>query len=265
MSESIAEVSRIKFELYLKFSPHRKYFKPVDNLSIHDIPKREVDEAFLYVLKSKISNRMTKKSRKNFTQLCIGLNSDVVGKSIFENNFILFLKIDDTVEGVVIGKIHENKAKPMFYIDILCSNPVKYAGIGKKILDFFKYIILSKFLSQDKLGDESIYFSIYLLSVNNKNTINFYERNGLRYLESETIHETNPEYTLFPFIWKLSYADEDEISAIMQYQINDDIKWVDESAFRTRQMMVETDEITVPRTVGTRGGTRKTRVGFLIT
>lgn len=110
--------------------------------------------------------------------------------SIEVSNFILFLKIDNVPEGVVIGNINDNERKSMFFIDVLCSNPVKYGGIGKHLMDFFKSI----FLNYNPERPFTIYNSIHLKSVNNKNTIDFYERNGMRNIEDETEDDDDYPY-----------------------------------------------------------------------
>lgn len=239
--EEACEVSRIKFDLYLKYTQHVKYFSETDNLSIHIIP----DEAFITSIKSTLVNRMKKANKKNHDELCIGLSKGAVKDSIEMSNFILFLKIDNVPEGVVIGNVNDNKRKSMFFIDILCSNPVKYGGIGKHLLDFFKSVI---FLNSDTENQDAIHSSMHLKSVNSKNTIDFYERNGMRNIEDET------EDDEYPYIWKLSfmYEDGDMTEELIDYKINDGIKWISPRMFSKRREAYN-DVISKPsRTIKTR-------------
>lgn len=226
--EKVCEVSRIKFDLYLRYKQHNSYFPDTDNLTIRNIP----NETFISSIKSMMVNRMKKANKKNHDELCIGLSKGAVKSSIDVSNFILFLKIDDVPEGIVIGNINDNKRKSMFFIDILCSNPVKYSGIGKHLMDFFKYII---FLNCDLDNPNAIHSSMHLKSVNSKNTIDFYERNGMRNIEDETEESDN-----YPYIWKLSFQ-EDLVEELIDYKINDGIKWVSPRRFSERRVMIYKD------------------------
>jgi hypothetical protein len=235
--ETKCKVSRIKFDLYLKYKQHERYFSELDNLTIHNIP----DELFINSMKSMLVNRMKKANKKKHDELCIGLTKSSVKTSIEISNFILFLKIDDIPEGVVIGNINDNERKSMFFIDILCSNPVKYSGIGKHLMDFFKSVI---FLNYNPEKPFSIHNSMHLKSVNNKNTIDFYERNGMRNIEDETEESDN-----YPYIWKLSFMYEDEDMTeeeLIDYKINDGIKWVSPRKFSKRRKMIYEDIISKP-------------------
>lgn len=235
--EKICDVSRVKFDLYLKYRVHLKYFSGTDNLTIHIIPE---DETFISSMKSMLVNRMKKANKKKHDELCIGLTKGAVKDSIDISNFILFLKIDDVPEGVVIGNINDNKRKSMFFIDILCSNPVKYSGIGKHLMDFFKTII---FFNYNPENPFSIRDSMHLKSVNSKNTIDFYERNGMRNIEDETEESDN-----YPYIWKLSfmYEDGDTEEGMIDYKINDGIKWISPRRFSERRKAIYKDVSTKP-------------------
>ena len=233
--EKVCDVSPIKFDLYLKFAKHTEYFPHIDNLTIHIIPSK----SFISSIKSTLVNRM--KGSRNHDELCIGLEEDVVQSSLDVSNFILFLKIDDVPEGVVIGSIHDNKRKSMISIDILCSNPIKYSGIGKHLLDFFKYIIFLKGMeNSDGLHFSDLHFSMHLKSVNSKNTIDFYERNGMRNIEDET--EGDDDY---PYIWKLSYL-EDIPDELIEYKINDGIRRVSPRRFSERRKAIYKDVVSTP-------------------
>jgi hypothetical protein len=227
--EKVSDVSHIKFDLYLKYSQHTKYFPHIDNLTIHIIPK-----SFISSIKSTLVRRM-KKSKRN-GELCIGLEEEAVESSVDTSNFILFLKIDNVPEGVVIGNINDSKRKSMIFIDILCSNPIKYSGIGKHLLDFFKYIIFLNCIE----NPEAIHSSMHLKSVNSKNTINFYERNGMRNIEDET--EGDDDY---PYIWKISYL-EDIPDELIEYKINDGIRRISPRRFSGRRKAIYKDVISTP-------------------
>ena len=228
--EKVCDVSPIKFDLYLKFAKHTEYFPHLDNLSIHIIPNK----SFISSIKSTLVNRM--KGSRNHDELCIGLEEEAVESSLDVSNFILFLKIDDVPEGVVIGSIHDNQRKSMIFIDILCSNPIKYSGIGKHLLDFFKYIIFLNCIE----NPDAIHSSMHLKSVNSKNTIDFYERNGMRNIEDET--EGDDDY---PYIWKLSYM-EDIPEELIEYKINHGIRWVSPRRFSERRKAIYKDVISIP-------------------
>ena len=243
--ENVCGVSRIQFDLYLKYKQHLKYFSEIDNLTIHVIPKE--NELFITSMKSMLVGRMKKANKKNHDELCIGLSKGAVKYSLEISNFILFLKIDDVPEGVVIGNINDNKRKSMFFIDVLCSNPVKYSGIGKHLMDFFKSVI---FLNYNPENPFSIHDSMHLKSVNSKNTLDFYERNGLRNIEDET--EDDDDY---PYIWKLSFIHEDGESEeeLIDYKINDGIKWVSPRKFSERRKAIYKTRTSKPlRTVKAR-------------
>ena len=228
--EKVCDVSPIKFDLYLKFAKHTEYFPHLDNLSIHIIPNK----SFISSIKSTLVNRM--KGSRNHDELCIGLEEEAVESSLDVSNFILFLKIDDVPEGVVIGSIHDNQRKSMIFIDILCSNPIKYSGIGKHLLDFFKYIIFLNCIE----NPDAIHSSMHLKSVNSKNTIDFYERNGMRNIEDET--EDDDDY---PYIWKLSYM-EDIPEELIEYKINHGIRRVSPRRFSEKRKAIYKDVISIP-------------------
>jgi len=236
--EKVCDVSRIKFELFLKFDHHRQYFPNIEDLTIHNIPAK--NDTFIISVKKMLVDRMKRKSKHN--ELCIGLNESVVIQSSETSNFILFLKIDDMPQGVVIGNMNDNKRKAMIFIDIFCSNPVKYGGIGKHLLDFFKSII---FLNCDPDNPGSIHSSIHLKSIDSKNTIDFYERNGMKNIEDET------KDSLYPYIWKLSYLyEEDDPEAteleLINYKVNDGIKWFSPKKFSGRRALLDIDILGAP-------------------
>jgi len=185
--------------------------------------------------------------------------------SILQNNFILFLKIDGVVEGFASGNIRDNPRKPMIYIDILCSNPIKYQGIGKKLMDFFKYTILLTYLKdlENENVDAPIRYALRLNSVNNSNTMKFYEKNGMKCLEHEIKYKPSKDDILYPYIWKLDFLLDKEdhpaiIERMLEYKINDGIKWTNSNEYSGRQTLVERDELSVPSVMThSRGGTRK--------
>ena len=233
--ERVCEVSRIQFDLYLTFRQHVRYFPELDDLTIHIIPKK--DETLNHI-KSTLMNRMKPDNKIKHDELCIGLDEEVVESAVDDNNFILFLKIDDVPEGIVMGKIHDNTRKSMFYIDILCSNPIKYGGIGKHLLDFFKYVILSNWNGQLPCP---IHFSMQLQSVDSENTIKFYEKNGMINIE-ENIDGT--ESDIYPYIWKLSFEDWSE--DLLDYKINEGITWFDPASFPARRKRIDESESGIP-------------------
>lgn len=237
-------VSRIQFDLYLKYTQHRIYFPDLENLTIHNIG----DETFIDSIKSLLISRMNKASRKTHSELCIGLNKKAVSRSVEDNNFILFLKIDDVPEGVVIGNINDNKRKSMFFVNILCSNPIKYSGIGKHLLDFFKTIIHLNF---NPMTDDidSKHFSIHLKSVNSKNAIDFYERNGMRNESEVEDDDVEDDDLIYPYLWKLSYMHEDDVPPeILDYKINEGVKWVSPRRFSERRAALNISENSKPST-----------------
>jgi hypothetical protein len=87
--EKVCDVSRIKFDLYLKYKQHVKYFSELDDLTLHIIP----DETFINSIKSMMVNRMKKANKKNHDELCIGLTKGALKDSLEISNFILFLNI----------------------------------------------------------------------------------------------------------------------------------------------------------------------------
>ena len=84
--EKVSNVSRIKFDLYLKYTQHTRYFPYIDNLTIHIIK----DKSFLSSIKSTLVKRMNKSSKRNNDELCIGLEEEVVKSSVDVSNYPFF-------------------------------------------------------------------------------------------------------------------------------------------------------------------------------
>lgn len=65
--ETKCEVSRIQFDLYLKYKQHERYFSETEDLTIHIIPRK--NESFIHSMKTMLDSRMKKASKKNHDEL----------------------------------------------------------------------------------------------------------------------------------------------------------------------------------------------------
>lgn len=148
--------------------------------------------------------------------ICVGLSSQHLAASFDEADFILIVKIG-IIEGIVSGKLN---TESFMHIDVFCASS-RYSLLGLYMMNILKSIVYREYTNAPlPIHFKINYFVITLDSIDSKNTIDFYERNGFRHPENFQKNSTDSvddEEYFMTYIWRATYDSDFSLPTIKRY------------------------------------------------
>ena len=212
MQTTEIDSSQVKVLIFLSNLHDKELFDCFYGSDI-EVNFKELTKKQRNAIAGKVGDRFVKSiQEKSHNHICIGLSETYPVDSIQDddNNFIILLVVEKQIQGIVIGTVTENykKETPFLYIDVICTNPVKYIYLGNFLINYLKTVVTLKLHNNLSLGknirNTRSHYTIMLNSVDSLKTIQWYVKMGFRNPDDEPTTDT-----LINMVWRVNYDDVD--------------------------------------------------------